>query len=262
MISSPRQGFTLIEISIVLVIIGLVIGGVLVGKELVFAAQVRAQVTQIEQLNTAVATFRSKYACLPGDCATAEDRGLGLPGDYGNNGNGSGVIGDATVTPPEQTEGTNFWYHLYQAGLIVEDTSNTTVKPKLAGNVSGDVTIVKETDLLYVTLGNPHLIALAATNGSFGLYLPSAAYAIDSKMDNGLPTSGTVQAISALSTQTCQPPPWGAVCLDGPGTYPLQSLIGERACINDINPGSPVYNFTQQNVANDYLCNLVIRPSF
>ena len=55
------KGFTLIELSIVLVIIGLIVGGVLVGQDLIYAAKVRAQATQFERLKTAVYTFQGKY---------------------------------------------------------------------------------------------------------------------------------------------------------------------------------------------------------
>src|SRR3982751_930235 len=62
-----EKGFTLIELSIVLVIIGLIVGGVLVGQDLIRAAEVRATISQIEKYNTAVNTFRGKYNALPGD---------------------------------------------------------------------------------------------------------------------------------------------------------------------------------------------------
>jgi prepilin-type N-terminal cleavage/methylation domain-containing protein len=64
-----RAGFTLIELSIVLVIIGLVVGGVLVGRDLICAAELRAQISQIEKYNTAVNTFYGKYGGLPGPLA-------------------------------------------------------------------------------------------------------------------------------------------------------------------------------------------------
>jgi prepilin-type N-terminal cleavage/methylation domain-containing protein len=64
---NPHRGFTLIELSIVLVIIGLNVGGVLVGQNLIAAAAARATVTQIERYNTAADTFLSKYGNLPGD---------------------------------------------------------------------------------------------------------------------------------------------------------------------------------------------------
>jgi prepilin-type N-terminal cleavage/methylation domain-containing protein len=69
----PRgaKGFTIIEMSIVLVIIGLLVGGVLVGRDLILVAEVQKTGTLIDQLNTAVNTFKDKYNCLPGDCATA-----------------------------------------------------------------------------------------------------------------------------------------------------------------------------------------------
>jgi prepilin-type N-terminal cleavage/methylation domain-containing protein len=64
---NESAGFTLIEMSIVLVIIGLIVGGVLVGQDLIRAAYIRAQISQIEKFNTAVNTFYGKYQALPGD---------------------------------------------------------------------------------------------------------------------------------------------------------------------------------------------------
>lgn len=66
-----KSGFTLIELSIVLVIIGLIVGGILTGHDLIDAAAQRAQVTQIQRYNTAVYTFLGKYGQLPGDISAA-----------------------------------------------------------------------------------------------------------------------------------------------------------------------------------------------
>ena len=62
-----KYGFTLIEASIVLIIIGLVLGGIITGIDLISAAAVRSQISQIEGYNSAVRTFQAKYGYLPGD---------------------------------------------------------------------------------------------------------------------------------------------------------------------------------------------------
>src|ERR1700685_2119592 len=94
-----RGGFTLIEMSIVLVVIGLVVGGVLVGQDLIRAAYVRAQISQIEKFNTAVNTFYGKYQALPGDINStiAQTNGFAARGQYNpavkdGAGDGNGII--------------------------------------------------------------------------------------------------------------------------------------------------------------------------
>src|SRR4051812_10469894 len=88
------SGFTLIEMSIVLVIIGLTVGSVLVGKDLLAAAAVRAQITQIEKYQTSVNVFRIKYNAIPGDMTAdqASQNGfLSRPGTVGK-GDGNGLL--------------------------------------------------------------------------------------------------------------------------------------------------------------------------
>jgi prepilin-type N-terminal cleavage/methylation domain-containing protein len=65
--TASTRGFTLIELSIVLVIIGLIVGSILVGQNLISAAGARATIAQIAQFNTAANSFYSKYGALPGD---------------------------------------------------------------------------------------------------------------------------------------------------------------------------------------------------
>ncbi len=66
-----RRGFTLIEMSIVLVIIGLIVGSVLAGKTLIHQSELRRIYTEKTQFEQAINTFYGKYNCLPGDCANA-----------------------------------------------------------------------------------------------------------------------------------------------------------------------------------------------
>ncbi len=144
------RGFTLVELAIVLVIIGLIVGGVLVGKDLIDAAAVRSQIAQIEQINSAVNTFKGKYGYLPGDIPdpTASSFGFNTRGTAVGEGDGNGIIeASCRLTPAYAClwiQGTNtynqgileipgvpsevilFWSDLSKAGLIAGTFTNPT----------------------------------------------------------------------------------------------------------------------------------------
>ena len=69
--SAKNNGFSLVELSIVLVIIGLLTGGILSGQSLIRAAELRSVTTEYAQFNTATMTFRDKYLAVPGDMKNA-----------------------------------------------------------------------------------------------------------------------------------------------------------------------------------------------
>jgi len=224
-----NNGFTLIELSIVLVIIGLVTGGVLFGRDLIRAAQVRAQITQLERLDTAVNTFRLKYGCLPGDCDSAESQGLGTAANPGANGDGNGIIDvDIILTVHynlSTPEPANFWYHLARAGLIegqYRGYNGSLLVPgkhtpalKLPGyGVVSDVWTGPNSDnsvgglcVFYPTqvidhnsdpvfnFGTKHTVMLGSRCDGYpaGIYFGNDIYALDAKMDDGLPKTGKVQ---------------------------------------------------------------------
>jgi prepilin-type N-terminal cleavage/methylation domain-containing protein len=103
------QGFTLIEMSIVLVIIALIVGGVLVGRDLIGAAQIRAQISQIEKYNQAVNAFHVKIDYLPGDLPGSvaasfgfPDAARGHPGVCANVVNGDGLLEGCDPSNPGQ----------------------------------------------------------------------------------------------------------------------------------------------------------------
>lgn len=223
--ATSRSGFTLIELSIVLVIIGLIVGGVLVGQDLIEAANIRAQISQLEKYNTAVRTFQIKYNCLPGDCANAANFGFPARGSNPGQGDGNGVIEGYSVgigwCPSCQNSGEaiTFWVDLSMAALI--EGSFTLGSPSV--NVPGTVTAgtnpglssyypsakIGHNNSIYVWGDgisgsdgiNYFTIATVTSLGSGSGFISTPglsareAYAIDTKIDDGLPQSGRMQAI-------------------------------------------------------------------
>src|SRR5690606_8651834 len=99
-----KRGFTLIELSVVLVIIALIAGGILVGRDLIAAAKLRNQVSQFQEFHMAVNTFRGKYGFLPADALKTTLTSLGFarsPSQHGGNNNG--MINDHGGNIPIQT---------------------------------------------------------------------------------------------------------------------------------------------------------------
>lgn len=123
-----KQGFTLIELSIVLVIIGLLVGGILVAQSLISSASVQSQIRQLQQLEIAYYGFESRYRSIPGDSKLFQD-----PGD------GDGLIendktaGHTTLFSYQLAEEkANFWVHLSDSGMISKslgDFVNTPTAP-------------------------------------------------------------------------------------------------------------------------------------
>jgi prepilin-type N-terminal cleavage/methylation domain-containing protein len=229
-----NNGFTLVEISIVIVIIGLIIGSILVGRDLIRASVIRSQISQIEQFNTAVNTFKIKYGYLPGDIKNADAISYGFQNSAYRDANGI-ITGTDPYTPQYQSGGeTNlFWVDLGKSGLI---NGNFIYNTDPNVNATGD-NIAKylprakigPDKYIYVWSGGPNVyscggcfgstnndgknyFALTAVpifqsynigggftgiSGTVNTIAVIDAYNIDLKMDDGLPNSGSVFAYFA-----------------------------------------------------------------
>jgi prepilin-type N-terminal cleavage/methylation domain-containing protein len=166
-----RRGFTLVELSIVLVIIGLLVGGVLVGQSLIESAKLVKTVRQLEQTEIAVQNFVQKFRSIPGDST------LG----FTNNGNGNLII------EPNLNEHVYVWEHL---------AATESFKPKLT-STNTPILPITGNPFVYIT-ANPTTFA-AAYYYALGTLEPTDALSLDKKMDDALPTSGNfVNANSAL----------------------------------------------------------------
>lgn len=125
--TTNTQAFSLVELSIVLVILGLLTGGILGGQELIKAAELRSITTEHQKWQTAVNAFKGKYFAIPGDMNNAisfwgDDTTSCSDGNASNNGvtcngNGDGLMNGASAAGQPQ-EKFMFWQHLQLAGLI------------------------------------------------------------------------------------------------------------------------------------------------
>ncbi len=176
-----QSGFTLIEIAIVLVIIGLLLGGILKGQELISSARVRNLVSQIDGTKAAFFGFQDRYRALPGDFNLATTQ---IP-NATQNGNGDGqIVG---------TESIALWDHLSHAGFIngtfvyaAVETNATTPR-----NPYGAFMQVIFDNVYQGTVATP---ATARHNLKTGPNIPVDILAeIDRKIDDGNAETGTMR---------------------------------------------------------------------
>jgi prepilin-type N-terminal cleavage/methylation domain-containing protein len=207
-----QAGFTLVELAIVMIIIGLLIAGVLKGQALIANARVTSTVAQTKASEAATTTFRDTYNFIPGDMTNPNVRlpnCAALPCSF--NGNGDGKIAQTPANAPSN-ESLAFWPQLYVAGLV------TGIQP---GNqvFGGDMPEAKISGV-GIGVGSSSIPPVAADFGANligatmpqnGMYLvftnsptaaqgaatvaltPDQALRIDTKLDDGLPDTGDVR---------------------------------------------------------------------
>jgi len=185
--NATQAGFTLVEIAIVLVIIGLLLGGILKGQEMITQAKIKNLINDFNGVTVAVTSYQDRYRALPGDDLNAAAR---WTTQAPANGNGNGIIeglyNNASANPPS-VESNLFWQHLRIAGFVAGLTTGAgsgTPPPNAAGGIVGVESGVLGTN----GLGFTSLIVC------FSNLPEKVASAVDSAIDDGNPALGTVRA--------------------------------------------------------------------
>jgi prepilin-type N-terminal cleavage/methylation domain-containing protein len=212
-----KKGFTLVELSIVLVIIGLLIGGILVGQSLIESAKMQSFIRQIGQYDAAVAVFQDKFGNLPGDNALF---GAG-EGSVAGTDLANGYIGDcASVIATQNCEIGTFWSDLSSSGLKNEEgnagvwtainAASGTTAPALNTNypsakIGTNVGIIAYGSSVGINgAGNFYSVGTITTASANiarnGGLKPADVVAIDSKLDDGAVTTGNIRAVDSSIT--------------------------------------------------------------
>lgn len=180
---NKQSGFTLVEIAIVLVIIGLLLGGVLKGQELITQAKIKNVSNDLNGISAAIYGYQDRYKRLPGDdpgrVRWEVPTGTALTAGDGNN-----VIAGGYESTTNADESRMFWVDLRKAGFVsgaTDTIANASTQPlNAAGGIMG------------IQSGGMGLAGTIICTGS----LPAKiAQALDSQLDDGNATSGNVRAI-------------------------------------------------------------------
>lgn len=218
-----RQGFTLVELSIVLVIIGLLIGGILVGQSLIDSVKSSRLLQTMKQVEVFSSVYKQRFRKLPGDDNAAQQKFGASKCGGGCNGNGDGVILGSSGTTT--FEGVRFWHHLKLSGILEGSGIDIIAPTSLLGTWDGNAYLAAkyipefkdiEKNLSIIGLGNPSVYSGLAScaeamiigkatytsstpGGMINGYHPNALNSkyvkyLDNKIDDYNPYTGKIMA--------------------------------------------------------------------
>lgn len=225
-LNKSQAGFTLVELAIVMMIIGLLIGGVLKGQELIANARVTATIAEVQSFQASALGFLDQYSSLPGDMINATNR---VPNCTAAtrclNGDGSGIMGNPTGWRRDSTgaaapfvETSMFWKHLLLSGYISGVAADADPASPAWGVTHPSAAINGGYQLQHTVsvAGSGHWLRLQNTvahggggetsvvpvDGA-GVVSPLRAAQIDRKMDDGNPDAGIVHSWGQNSSSGC-----------------------------------------------------------
>ena len=259
-----KQGFTLLELSIVLVIIGLIIGGITVGADMIRSAELNSVVSEITKYKTAINTYKLKYNALPGDHKNAEaywgQAATGAAcltaagtGTQTCNGDGDGKVDYVSSALANPHESWRAWEHLSNSEIIAgnyigisitgctspnycTDAGNNAPPSKAASASAWHIFSPepgwqgKDSVRNVLALGNPSNLTGSGSNGEWhGLVLsPQDMKTIDTKADDGSPNTGKITNMNAGNGTIGA---LNANCVTGTGgSMEYNLLYGDIAC--------------------------------
>ena len=229
--SKSQSGFTLVELSIVLVIIGLIVSSVLVGQDLVQAATVRSLIAQRDTFESAVFAFRGKYNILPGDGSSTAITACSGNGDSKLT---TGRLPINVQIPGGAADSACFWMILGQgensAGYIPGTYSGGVASN---GGANGQNILIQPTSKLgglwgayYSTIFTANAFLLGVKYSTLiqnadGSVDYTTALNIDTKIDDGLGKTGSIKSV--LASDSTGGATEGSAQIYSAGTY--SSLI-------------------------------------
>lgn len=181
------KGFTLVEITIVLVVVGLLLSSILKGKEIIFNAKVKNLESDLEEIRAAIYTYQERYRALPGDDPTASRK-------FGNSitvstSKGDGRINGIFQSTTDSDESRIVWTHLRAAGIVAGSPTSFEQPLNVFQGISG---ISSET----AALNRRGLVSLSGVFIGFTQIPQKAAVILESRLDDSQPNTGAIQTDS------------------------------------------------------------------
>lgn len=197
-----QSGFTLVEIAIVLVVIGLLLGGVLKGQELINSAKVKNFANDFRTIPLFIYGYQDKFRALPGDDPNVASHVTG--GTLATTGTpGNGVIEDDWNATDHTTESVLFWQHVRLANLAAGATDfsdDTKAAASVPTNADGGRIGIESISSHYIKnndgtwLGGSYLVCSGGVQGKF-------AKQLDTTMDDGKTDEGSMRVVASNHTR-------------------------------------------------------------